>query len=125
VTAESLLDSLHPGRSSKGARESERKGNILLQVTSHLATGAKHFRPEARHHRSVKHSKKVGGSFAARTFGANTFKANVFPKGNLIIELEGEAERQLGPSISAIALAQLVLNHWQQRISNTQPGDAT
>lgn len=124
VTAESLLDWLHPGHLNRQARESERSANIVMQVTSHLATGAKHFRPEAKHHKSVKHSKKVGGTFAARTFAAGMFKANTFSKGNLIIELEGEAERQLGESISAILLAQLVLDHWKQRISNSHPGDA-
>ncbi|HUT92718.1 MAG TPA: hypothetical protein VMY37_24710 [Thermoguttaceae bacterium] len=65
VNAESLLDWLYPGHSNRQARESERSSNVLMQVTSHLATGAKHFRPKAKHHKSVKHSKRVGGTFAS------------------------------------------------------------
>lgn len=117
VTAESLLDWLHPGRSNKTAREAERNGSVLLQVTSHLATGVKHFTPEAKHHKSVNETRKTGGLFGARTFAANTFKANTFPKGNLIIELEGDAAQQLGSTIPAITLAALVVDHWRQRVT--------
>jgi len=116
VTAESLLDWLHPGRNNDNTRKKERDNNILLQITSHLATGIKHFQPEDKRHKSVKDTKSVGGTFSARTFAANTFKANSFPKGNLFIELQGKAEQALGSSITAIELARKVLEYWQQRI---------
>lgn len=116
LTAESLLDWLYPGKKNKQARESERSSNILLQITSHLAASMKHFQPEAKHHISVKATRKVGGTFGAMTFASWSFRANAFPKGNLMIELEGEAARQLGSTITAIELARRVLSYWQQRL---------
>ncbi len=56
VTAEHLLDWIYPGSSGKPGRAAERDANLILQVVSHLATGAKHFIPQARHHVSVQHA---------------------------------------------------------------------
>jgi hypothetical protein len=117
VTAEGLLDWLYPGKANKQARESERSSNTLLQVTSHLATSVKHFKAEAKHHGSVKNTKKTGGIFGANVFAARAFRANSFPKGNLLIELETKPAQELGSPITAIELARRVLNYWQTRLS--------
>ena len=116
ATAENLVDWVNPGKGNREIRENERDNEILLQITSHLATGIKHFKPEAKCHNSVKDTKKIGGTFSAHTFAANTFKANSFSKGNLFIELQGEAEKQLGSPITAIELARKVLDYWQTRL---------
>lgn len=120
VTAESLLDWLHPGHGGKSQREKERCTEVLLQITSHLATGAKHFSADAKHHQSVKDARKIGGlnSFAARTFTAKTF-TSIFPKENLVIDLDGEASKHFGDSITAYALAERILEYWKNRISGS------
>jgi hypothetical protein len=120
VSAESMLDWLHPGNAGKSQREVERNREVLLQVVSHLATKAKHFRPEAKCHQSVSDTRKVGGTFGANSFRARTFAAHSFSKGSLFIDLDGKAVKRLGDSISAVALAKLVLEYWQCRISKLE-----
>src|SRR5713226_6055099 len=56
VTAEHMLDWLHPGAAGKAGRTAERNSQIFLQVVSHLATGAKHMVPEDPRHTSVQHA---------------------------------------------------------------------
>ncbi len=53
VTAEHLLDWQFPGYDDKAQRERVRSEEVILQITSHLANGAKHFQTQAKHHRSV------------------------------------------------------------------------
>jgi hypothetical protein len=56
VTADHVLDWLlpdSPGKSRKVERSARRAGNRLLEITSHIANGAKHFRATAAHHKSV------------------------------------------------------------------------
>ena len=53
VTAEHMLDWIHPGRNNKKVRESVRDSEVLLQVTSHIANGAKHFEATDSCHKSV------------------------------------------------------------------------
>ena len=51
VTAEHIVDWLHP--ESKEMRSERRKSNSLLEVTSHLANGAKHFKALDKRHTSI------------------------------------------------------------------------
>ena len=53
VTAEHMLDWLHPDPGGEAARKAARRGDILLQLTSHIASGAKHFDARDRRHTSV------------------------------------------------------------------------
>ena len=56
VTAEHMLDWVHPGAAGKNARTAERNSHTILQIVSHLATGAKHMVPEHPRHGSVQHA---------------------------------------------------------------------
>src|SRR5688572_9588972 len=56
VTAEHILDWLYPDApdaSQKRKREKARSSTRLLQITSHIASGAKHFVALGKHHSSV------------------------------------------------------------------------
>src|SRR5687768_13797633 len=46
ATAEHLLDWVYPGSVGRATRMAERDSHPILQVVSHLATGAKHMGPE-------------------------------------------------------------------------------
>jgi hypothetical protein len=117
LTAEHIPDWLYPGKSNKKKRENTRKGKVLLQICSHLATGAKHFQPEAKQHQSVVSSARRGGTFGANTFASGTFATRTFPKNNLIVELKGDAEKLLGPRIRALELAMMILDFWSNQFS--------
>ena len=113
VTAEHMLDWIYPGYANKSKRRSERESEIVLQVCSHLANGAKHFIAEARHHNTVSDSNKkrrwnpLGGPFVSPLLSYGGIPT-------LYITLEGDAEAVLGRSITALKLAELVLNYWKQ-----------
>ena len=94
VTAEHLLDWVYPGASGKASRTAERESHVILQVVSHLATGAKHMVPEVRHHVSVEH-------------------ADVAPSPHLIVNLEGAAAANLGVTATPLKLASRALEYWE------------
>ena len=115
ITAESLTDWAIPGRKNKEKQMLHRNSSILLQIVSHVASGAKHFNVEAKHHKSVSETgKAVGGlaSFRARTFRASLFMPIFQNNEKLTIYLEGEAKDQLGESIEVNVLATKVLEYW-------------
>lgn len=111
VTAEHLLDWLYPGLAGREQRERERKDEVLLQICSHIATGAKHFIPEAKHHQSVADTGSTG------YFPTGWFAKNYFPDGYnpgvLYVRLEGDARGKLGKHISVVELADKVLAYWE------------
>jgi len=71
VTAESILDWAYPKRANKQKRIDVMNGSALLWVCSHLATGAKHFEPEAHHHVSVSSTEKGGGYWGSYFWASN------------------------------------------------------
>ena len=110
VTAESIVDWLHPGRVNKAAREALRDASPYLQVCSHLASGAKHLKGEAKHHDSVAATDLDSAEppgFAPGGFSPPGF----FPQ-FLVVGLDGAAALELGPSITAFSLARQVLAFW-------------
>jgi hypothetical protein len=111
VTAEHMLDWLYPGNKCKEERKRIRASEILLQVTSHLASGAKHFQVEAPHHKSVVQTGQ-NGYFAPGYFQEGYFSEWLF------IELTDEAADQLGKSIRLEDLAKRVLEFWRNHLSN-------
>lgn len=113
VTAEHLPDWLLPGRSNDAARQSLRSGTPLLQLCSHLASGIKHFRAEAKHHKSVSGATKNEGVFG-NVYG--TVFGNVFGR-EIAIQLEGDARLQYGDEINVVVLARHVLQYWEQAVS--------
>lgn len=116
ITAESLTDWVHPGRVNKEKQKDLRNSSILLQIVSHIASGAKHFKVEAKHHKSVSSTNKTGGYFGSSYFGSSYFGSKYFSNGNLIIALDGEAKKELGETITAIELAEKVKEYWEEQL---------
>ena len=117
VTAEHILDWKHPGRANKSNRETLRNAEVLLQVTSHLASGAKHFEVEAKHHTSVKDMGRVG------YWHEGYWPEGYWPRGywpeSLIVHLDGNAASLLSSQISVLDLASSVLQFWQSHLQST------
>jgi len=112
VTAEHMLDWCYPGDDHEPDRRTLRQNSPLLQVCSHIANGAKHFRIERSHHVSVKHTKVEQPSFVPGTFQANAFQSN----GQFLIDLrEEEAEALgLGSPVEVSKLAEKVQHFWEE-----------
>ena len=106
VTAESLVDWYLPGKTNKKARENLRNNSLELQIVSHIASGAKHFKVEAKHHKSISGSRETGGWFNDKWFS----------KKELYIDLDGAAKQQLGSTITALELATRVKKYWEKEL---------
>ena len=107
VTAEHMLDWKYPGSVNRRHREAERK-DPLLQLVSHIASGAKHFDNLSDHHRSV----AVAGLIVRHP---NPMMRRIFPD-QLAVVAGGSAGEALGDSrITALVLAERVYAYWQQR----------
>ncbi len=113
VTAEHLLDWVYPGQVNEKKRKKARKDSILLAVCSHLASGAKHFEVEARHHKSVTSTGTGGGHFGSNHFASYAFANAAFGR-RLIVRLDGEAEKQIGPAIRMVDLAKRIMDYWEK-----------
>lgn len=112
VTAEHMLDWVYPGNANRGKRTAERNSEILLQVCSHLAAGAKHFTVEAKHHNSVSApGKRRRWNPLAGPLSSPQLTPGGIPV--LTIKLEGEAEESIGPSVEVLRLAQMVIEYWR------------
>ncbi len=111
VTAERMKDWVFPGYSNEAARKRVQESSLLLQICSHLANGAKHLVAEAKHHRSVSDTRRTGGYWSPR----------YWPGGSLVVELQGDAARHLGSSISAVELAGRILAFWESRPELSKP----
>ena len=87
VTAEHLLDWVYPGAPGRDRRTAEQDAHPVLQVISHLATGARHMVPD-------EHGTASQGS------------------SNLIVSLEGAAATELGAAVTPLKLAARALQYW-------------
>jgi hypothetical protein len=121
VTAEHMKDWIYPGRENKNIRENLENGSALLQVCSHVANGAKHFQVEAKHHKSVKDTRKTGGYWGASYWASGVFAGSFWGKGALVVQLEGEAETQFGSSIGVVDLAERIVSFWESRPELSEP----
>jgi len=113
VTAEHMLDWLHPGNANRNVRESLRNGEPLLQVVSHLANSSKHFDKLAPHHKSIEQSGESGGYFGASYFGASYFGSGYFGGRRLLIKFKGDAINHFGDSLPVLEVAEKVYAFWQ------------
>ena len=106
------MDWVYPGYSNKSKRISVRDSEVLLQVCSHLASGAKHFVAEAKHHDTVSGSvrKKPSNQMEGPFGGPFVIKRNI---SGLYVNLEDKAAKGLGSTIKAVDLANIVLEYWQ------------
>lgn len=113
VTAESMLDWIFPGHANKKNREKLRKVEILLQITSHIASGAKHFSSLSAHHKSVNDTNTTKGYFS-NYFPKYYFPSDYFGGGVLIVQLDGDAKKEIGDNIVVLDLAKRVLDYWEK-----------
>jgi hypothetical protein len=117
VTAEHMLDWLHPGHDGGNARRALRDSEPLLQIVSHVANGAKHFGRLSEHHRSVAGYQRLGGYFPTGFLADGYFADGHFPEATFIVALFEEPARDLGNTISAVSLAERVYRFWDGRLS--------
>jgi hypothetical protein len=111
ITAYYLLEWAYPGATNSGKRSTLEKDTILLQVASHLANGAKHFRATLPKHKSVTDAEKRAGAFQS-----GAFQSDAFDVGELEVQLEGDAVTQLGKSIAVLSLAEKLLQFWRSEL---------
>jgi len=96
VTAEHLLDWIYPGNANKDARTNARQQELLLQICSHIASGAKHFEVEAKHHKSVAETVlRRGNPFQSPLLHSPLLHGGGIP--GLCVNLQGDAKDKLGP----------------------------
>ena len=111
TTAEHIADWLYPGHANKSKRTNLRNSNLVLEVCSHIANGLKHFKVEAIHHKSV------SGTSSKSLFNSKMFNNKVFNvMSRLVIDLKGDAAKQLGPSIDVSELARQILEFWEHHM---------
>lgn len=117
VTAEHMLDWQYPGKANRSQRDKARRKDVLLQITSHLANGAKHFKVEAKHHQAVRDANQSSGHWPK-----GYWPKGYWPPGYwsdlLYVELEGDAAAELGQRVGVLQLAERVLKNWQNRLSS-------
>ena len=84
-----------------------------------MATGAKHFLPENKHHTTVADTRKTqtsnSGGFGTAYFGA-AFFGGAPTYTHLVIELYGTAASKYGQFVNAIDIAEKVLAYWDAQI---------
>ncbi len=105
VTAEHIVDWIHP--KDRAARTRLRSSSPLLQITSHIANGAKHFEATAKHLRSVADIEKF------RVVEPGCVEDSCFEE-PLVVHLTPAEEKTMGQStIEVASLAQRVLEYWK------------
>jgi hypothetical protein len=110
VTAEHMLDWIHPDRKNTKMRESVRDSQVLLQVTSHIANGAKHFEATDPRHKSVTEIER--GQYVELDYVESGYFAEP-----LVIKLAtAEAGVLGGAEIEATELARRVLEYWRIKV---------
>lgn len=117
ITAEHISDWLYTGYAPqmKSSREKLRNENVCLQVCSHIANGSKHFKTEAKHHKSV------SGMSSKGAFQRNAFQNDAFDVTRLSIDLHEDAAKELGSSsIEVVELAGRILKFWENHMNPTK-----
>lgn len=112
VTAWHLLDWLYPGRANDHVRAEVVRDEQLLAVCQHIATGAKHFRVENRHTKSVRTTGQQG------TFD-RTFDFT-FDRVRLVLHLDGRAAEEFGATAQVSEFAGKVVAWWERKLANQE-----
>jgi hypothetical protein len=113
VTAEHILDWLHPDYGGRAARDAIRNSEAILKITSHIANGAKHFVASNSKHKSV-------ASIEQDLYVEPGHFEDDYMEEPIVIKLTPDEAVAFGCSqIDAIALAYQVLAYWQSKISAT------
>ena len=115
VTAEHMVDWVYPDNDKRNDKRSERKrlrnSNQILQICSHIASGAKHFKATASKHKSV------SGTSVEGSYQRNTFQSDAHDVECLKIDLDGDAAKELGSSIEVVDLARRILKFWEDNMN--------
>lgn len=115
VTAEHMLDWIHPKNAGAKARGRARKESVLLKICSHVANGAKHFEVEDKTHDSVADTALTLGRPRPQQYvGSSIRTSNVRFPGRLMVRLSGRAKADFGDSIAAPDLALRLIQFWEQ-----------
>ena len=114
VTAEHMLDWLHPDSEGGGSKRKElRETNEILQIVSHIASGAKHFEATAKHHKSVDKLEASPGAFDPRAFSTEAFDPGAFNFAGITVTLTNGKKRHV------YDLANQVIKYWKKNIRDT------
>lgn len=121
VTAEHMLDWVHPGPSMEARQphiSKEREACPLLRLVSHLANGAKHFEAQHRRHKSVEDAPAPLDHWSPDHWTPPHWGA-VHPQSPaLVVNLTAGAASEFpeyGGSVDVITLAERVMKHWDDR----------
>ena len=115
VTAEHMLDWIHPMKAGEKTRTKAKKESVLLQICSHIANGAKHFEVEDKRHHSVTATALTRGKPRPQQYvGSSIRTSNMRFPGRLIVRLSGTAKADFGDSIAAPDLALRLIQFWEQ-----------
>jgi len=121
VTALHLLDWVYP---EDGARQkTEEKNAVLLQICSHIANGAKHFKATNGKHQSVS-DVKPGGLLFDSQYHPNGGLIFDDPRSGLVVELNGVARELYGDRISTTELSSFIIDFWRAKIFPDIPSGA-
>ena len=108
ITAEHIVDWIYP--TDRPARKKLRLSSPLLQITSHIANGAKHFEATAKQHKSVINIEKY------RVLEPGCVEEGIFEE-PLIVYLSPKEEEFIGKAnIEVVKLAKLILDYWTENI---------
>lgn len=114
MTAWHLLEWVYPDDVAK--RVQIRDASILLQISEHIAVGAKHFEPTSKKHKSV-----------TRTFRDTELSRKLFDAGQLdiailtdrlMIDLDLNAAAEFGGRdwVPAAGIAAMVVDFWREHL---------
>jgi len=123
VTAEHMRDWHYPGD-----RESQKQlvdSEVLLQICSHIANGAKHFEINPNRHKSVSNTVKKS-AYGGGALPKGSFPIGALPKGavpgkwadELYVELSGEASELFGDRIGVVSLAEKIIIYWRKQLKH-------
>lgn len=115
VTAEHMVDWMYPH--DRAEQKRTRRGDIYLEICSHIANGSKHFEATDKRHEAVKDAvvRRTRGAWPG-AFWPNQCWPNEPARRELVIVLKGSAQTKLGKaSMGVLELAQKVLEIWEKR----------
>ena len=114
VTAEHMLDWIHPEPERRAQRKALRRDDPLLATVSHLASGAKHFDHLQGLHMSVTKSERRVGAWADGAWAPSMWAPGAWRPTKLWVTLDGEAAEAFGARIDALAMAEKVFRYWSE-----------
>jgi hypothetical protein len=110
ITAEHLLDWQYPDPAGKATRKAARQAHLMLEITSHIASGAKHFVAIDPHHKSVSGIEKQGY--------ADDYVESGYIEEPIVVKLSPNEAAVFGSTeIGAVALGNRVLAYWRGHLA--------